>query len=101
MLASISDRQGNSAQTISYIEQALPFYQHGAYRKELLQALALLGRAKVQQGEYTAAGQAFEQELKLADNRRPGSCSNRNEDLGLLMSYKASAGAVKQLHQSY
>ena len=86
VLASLAERQGNSEQTISYIEQALPFYQQGGYRKELLQALVLLGRAKSQKGEYAAARQAFDQELKLAEQYNDQSLiAVAQEDIGLLL----------------
>ncbi len=66
VLASIAERQAHSDEVIQYVEQALPFYQQGGYRKELLLALALYGRAKVQKGANDEAAQAFEQELKLS-----------------------------------
>lgn len=85
-LASSSERQGHSAQVISYVEEALPFYQHGAYRKELIQALTLLGRANVQQGNYSAAGQAFERELKLSEQYHdPAQAGLAHEDIALLL----------------
>ena len=85
-LASLAERQGNSDQVITYIEQALPFYQQGGYRKQMLQALALYGRAKVQKGEYDDAAKAFQQELEVAqqfdDQAQAGLA---HEDLGLLL----------------
>ena len=89
-LASLADRQGNSDLIIGYVEQALPFYQQGGYRKELLQALSLLGRARVQKGEYDGASQAFEQELNFSqqfgDQAQTGLA---HEDLGLVLIKRA------------
>jgi tetratricopeptide (TPR) repeat protein len=86
VLASLAERQGNPDQAISYLEQALPFYQQGGYRKELLQALALFGRTKVQKGEYAAGGQAFEQELKLSEQYDDqAQTALAHQDFGLLL----------------
>ena len=85
-LASLAERQSKSDQVIAYVEQALPFYKQGGYRKEMLQAWALFARAKVQKGEYDAAWPAFEQVLKLAqtlgDEAQAGLA---HEDLGLIL----------------
>jgi tetratricopeptide (TPR) repeat protein len=62
-LAGVAERQAQSDEVIRLLDLVLPFYQQGGYRKELLQALALYGRAKVQKGDNEAASQAFEKEL--------------------------------------
>jgi tetratricopeptide (TPR) repeat protein len=85
-LASAAERQSKSDQVIAYVEQALPFYKQGGYRKEMLQAWVLFARAKVQKGEYDPAWTAFEQVLKLAqalgDEAQAGLA---HEDLGLIL----------------
>jgi serine/threonine protein kinase/Tfp pilus assembly protein PilF len=85
-LASLADQQTKSDLVVAYVEQALPFYQQGGYRKEMLQAFSLLGRAKVQKGEYEVAQQAFEQALQVAqllgDQALEGQA---HESLGLLL----------------
>ena len=85
-LASLAQQQAKTDQVVAYVEQALPFYQQGGYRKEMLQAFALLGRAKVQKGEYEVAGHAFEQELQIAqllgDQALEGLA---HEDLGIVL----------------
>jgi tetratricopeptide (TPR) repeat protein len=102
-LASLAERQSKSDQAIAYVEQALPFYQAGGYRKEMLQALSLYGRAKAQKGEYDTAGQAFEQELQLAqqfdDQAQAGLAHN---DLGLLMLKRGRhVEALQHLAETY
>lgn len=82
-LASVADRQAHTDEIIQLLEQVLPFYQQGGYRKELLQALALYGRAKVQKGDNEAASEAFEKELKQAEQLGdPGQTALAIQDLG-------------------
>jgi tetratricopeptide (TPR) repeat protein len=102
-LASLADQQGNSDQVVTYVEQALPFYQQGGYRKEMLQALSLLGRAKVQKGEYEVAQQAFEQGLQVAqvldDQALEGQA---HESLGLLLLRRCRhPEAIQHFDESY
>lgn len=102
-LASLAERQSNPDQVIGYLEQALPFYKQGGYRKELLQALALFGRAKSQKGEYEAARSAFDQELELSqqhdDHAQAGLA---HEDLGLLLIKQGRyPDAVKHFEECY
>ncbi|MCU1267388.1 MAG: prkC 3 [Acidobacteria bacterium] len=51
-----------------YLEQALPFYQQGNYRKEASQALLLISRANSLRGNYAAGQKAMEEQLQLAVN---------------------------------
>jgi serine/threonine protein kinase/Tfp pilus assembly protein PilF len=103
VLASLAERQGNPDQSISYLEQALPFYKQGGYRKELLQALALFGRAKTQKGEYDAARSAFTEELELSlkhDDQAQAELAH--EDLGLLLAKQSRyPEAVKHFEECY
>jgi serine/threonine protein kinase/lipoprotein NlpI len=52
---------------LQYAERALPFYQRGKYRKEIYQALILIGRADRLKGNYAAALKAFEEQLQIAE----------------------------------
>ncbi len=75
---------------LSYVDQALPFYQRGGYRRETIQAFAILARAKKKQGEYEAALKAFEQELKVAQFLSDQSLiAQANVDIGLVMMTQA------------
>ena len=67
-LASVSyQHYGDPDKTLSYAQQALPFYQQGNYRKETAQAFLLIGRANSLKGNYPEAVKAFEQELHSAE----------------------------------
>ncbi|HET6889660.1 MAG TPA: tetratricopeptide repeat protein, partial [Pyrinomonadaceae bacterium] len=66
-LGSLADRESKPDETIRYVEQALPFYRQSGYRKEMSQVFSLLARAKLQKGEYEAALQAQDEQLKLAE----------------------------------
>jgi len=46
---------------------ALPFYEQGNYRKEVAQALLLIGRAHALKGNFTDAAKAFEGTLRSAE----------------------------------
>ncbi len=60
-------RFGDPGKALSYLEQALPFYQQGNYLKETSQALILIARSNSLKGNYTAARKALEEQLLLAD----------------------------------
>ena len=102
-LASVSERRGESERAVAYVEQALPFYQQGGYRKEMLQAFALLGRAKFQKGEYEVAGRAFEQGLQVA--KLLGDQSSEalaHSDLGLVLLRRCRhPQAIQHFEESY
>src|SRR6185295_12626468 len=102
-LASLAERLGNSDQCLAYVEQALPFYQQGGYRKEMLQSFILLGRARVQKGEYEVAGQAFEQGLQVAQLLGdPALEGVAHEDLGLVMLRRCRhPEAIQHFDESY
>jgi len=50
-----------------HLEQALTFFQKGGYREEIAETISLLGRAKLQQGDYAAAHQVFDEQLQRAN----------------------------------
>src|SRR5688572_23893605 len=84
--ASLSERVSKPNDVVKYVEQALPFYQQGSYRRESMQALHLLARANVQRGDYKVARQSFEEALQLS--QRIGddqSAYLAHQDIGLLL----------------
>lgn len=60
-------RFGDPDKALLYLEQALPFYQQGNYRKETSQSLILIGRADSLKGNYDAARKVFEEQKQLAE----------------------------------
>jgi len=102
-LGSVSERQNNLDLAVGYVEQALPFYLRGGYRRETIQAYAILARAKKKKGEYAAALQAFEQELKIAGFLGDQAMIARaNVDIGLvLMSQARYPEALKHFEDGY
>ena len=63
---SLAGLQNNPDEVIRYLEPALTFYQQGGYRSESFSSLAVLARAKLQKGDYTAADKGQEELLRLA-----------------------------------
>jgi len=63
---SLAGLQNNPDEVIRYLEPALTFYQQGGYRSESFSCLAVLARAKLQKGDYTAADKGQEELLQLA-----------------------------------
>jgi tetratricopeptide (TPR) repeat protein len=85
MLGSLAERRSNPDEVVVYLEQAIPFYQQGGYRKETMQAFHLLARGKVQKGDYDAAQQGFEQALKLSQQLGDSSTAGlAHHDIGRL-----------------
>lgn len=103
VFASVSERQANSDAVISYVEQALPFYEQGGYRKELFQALNLLERAKVVKGEYGPAQQAIDKMLALAEqfNDQAQEALAQDDFGGLLIKRGQPPEALKHIAESY
>jgi tetratricopeptide (TPR) repeat protein len=62
----LRSQQHSTDEALRYIEQALPFYRKGGYRKYLAQGLTLLARVYSDKGDYEAALRAFEEQLQLA-----------------------------------
>ncbi len=102
-LASISERQANSDAVISWVEQALPFFEQGGYRKELSQALMLLERAKVVKGEYGPAQQAIDKLMTLAKqfNDQGLEALAQDDHGGLLIKRGQPPEALKHFAESY
>ncbi|HSS21991.1 MAG TPA: tetratricopeptide repeat protein [Pyrinomonadaceae bacterium] len=102
-LASSAERQAKSDDVINYVDLALPFYEQGAYRKELIQALTLLGRAKVLKGEYDMAQQALDRQLALAKELGDQDQEVTSQlDYGLLLIKRGQhTEALKRIKESY
>jgi tetratricopeptide (TPR) repeat protein len=84
-LASVAERLSNADEVISYVEQALPFYRQGGYRTEILQAFALIGRAKAHKGEYEEALRNFQDQLSVARELSDKTQESRaHADIGIL-----------------
>jgi serine/threonine protein kinase/tetratricopeptide (TPR) repeat protein len=64
-LGSLAMRYGNVDEAIGDVQQSLMWYQRGGYQKETANALVLLARAQRQKGDYAAAFQSFEQQLRI------------------------------------
>jgi serine/threonine protein kinase len=103
-LASLnSHHREKTAQVIEYAEKALAFYQKGSYRRQIMQAHAILGHAYDQQGDYTRARNAFDQQLQLAEkiNDRTQTASAR-EGLGIVFSHQEQyPSALSHFDESY
>jgi serine/threonine protein kinase/Tfp pilus assembly protein PilF len=65
-MASLRQQQNKPDEVVQYLEPALAFYQQGVYRSETFSCLALLARAKMQKGDYPAAGKSQEELLRIA-----------------------------------
>jgi tetratricopeptide (TPR) repeat protein len=66
-IGSLRSLQHNTDEASRYIQQALPFFQQGGYRKLLSMALTLLGRAYRDKGDYAAALKTFEEQFQVAE----------------------------------
>ena len=102
-LASNAERQTNAEKTLAFINQALPFYQKGGYRKETIQAFALMGRAKLHQGLYSEAMDGYQQVLKLARDLGDGSSTlSAQQDIARLLIIEGKyAEALQPLDESF
>jgi eukaryotic-like serine/threonine-protein kinase len=49
-----------------HLELALAFFQKGGYHKETSETISLIGRAKLQQGDYAAALRIFDEQVQRA-----------------------------------
>lgn len=65
-MASLRQQQNKPDEAVQYLEPALTFYQQGGYRSETFSCLALLARAKLQKGDYSAADKSQEELLRIA-----------------------------------
>jgi tetratricopeptide (TPR) repeat protein len=86
-LASVATQHHSKpAEVRAYVERALSLYQQEGSRKYAMQALLLLGHAADEQGDYSSARGAFEQQLQLAaqlDDREQTALGH--EGLGIVL----------------
>jgi serine/threonine protein kinase/uncharacterized protein HemY len=66
-LGSLRVSQHRTDEGLRFIDQALPFYRQGGYRKWLSTALTLRGRALRYKGDYDGALKAFNEQLQLGE----------------------------------
>src|SRR5262249_26577904 len=66
-LGSLRTLQRRTDEGLSYIHEALPFYEKGHYHKWLSQIMLLLGRAYADKGDYAAATDSFRTQLQEAE----------------------------------
>jgi tetratricopeptide (TPR) repeat protein len=86
VLGSLAERLENPDDVTRYVEQALPFYKEGGYRKETMQSFQLLARASDKRGDYQEALQVLGQVLDLS--KQLGELSTEglaHEDIGLIL----------------
>lgn len=102
-LGSLYVQEGDAGKALTYIEPAQAFYQQGNYRKEISQALLLLGRANELQGNYEVAIKAYEQEIEVATQLGDLSqAAYAHVYLGSLLSYKEDfPRALVHFNESY
>ncbi|MDQ3919726.1 MAG: tetratricopeptide repeat protein, partial [Acidobacteriota bacterium] len=102
-LGSLYVQEGDANKALGYIEPAYAFYQQGNYRKEILQALLLLGRANELRGDYEAAIKAYEQEIQVATQIGDMSQAGyAHVYLGSLLSYQEKfPQALAHFEESY
>jgi len=88
---------------LRYIEQALPFYQRGGYRKWLSTALTLRGRALRYKGDYGAALNAFNEQLQLGKQLGDQSqVALTHEEIGSVLSDQEQyPEALRHFNESY
>jgi tetratricopeptide (TPR) repeat protein/predicted Ser/Thr protein kinase len=102
-LANLRLNQNKPDEAVSYVEPALTFYQQGGYRAAASACLALLARADLQKGDYTAADQAHEQLLKLSQELNDQSLiAQAHAERGSALAREEKfAEALDQLTQAY
>jgi serine/threonine protein kinase/lipoprotein NlpI len=103
-LASLyTHHQGKTVKVREYAEHALAFYQRGGYRKQVMQAHAILGHAYDQQGDYATALRAFEQQLQLAKQiNDPWQIASAHEGIGIVLSHEEQyLAALAHFDESY
>jgi tetratricopeptide (TPR) repeat protein len=71
---------------LQYLDQALPFYRNGNYRRWLSSALLLRGRASRNTGDFDDAYKAFKEVLQLSDQLGDvAQSATSHEELGSLL----------------
>ncbi len=91
-LGSLYIQRGEADRGLGFVDQALAFYQPGAYRTETSQGLLLRARALKQKGDYTAALQAFQDQLKLAE---------QTGDQSQIANFHGAIGGIMMIQEQY
>jgi tetratricopeptide (TPR) repeat protein/predicted Ser/Thr protein kinase len=102
-LSGVLLRQSKVTEAAGYVVQAIPFYRRAGYRREAMLAFALLARTKHQGGEYDAALEAFEEQLKVAQQLGDSNqMRSAQEDIGLtLTSQGRYSEALRHFEEDY
>ena len=88
-LSSLRSQQLDMDAARDFFQRALPFYEHGGYRKEVFQGYAILSRAEMSVGEYDAAESRLNQLLQLAkESGDRQSIAMAHENLGLVFLFR-------------
>jgi tetratricopeptide (TPR) repeat protein len=102
-LGSLLLSQRKTAEALQYLDQALPFYRNGNYRRWLSSALLLRGRASRNTGDFDDAYKAFKEVLQLSDQLGDvAQSATSHEELGsLLMVQENYPEAQSHFDQAY
>jgi tetratricopeptide (TPR) repeat protein len=102
-LGSLRISQHQTDEGLRYIEQALPFYQQGGYRKWLSLALTVRARGLRDKGDYSAALKALNDLLELGKQLDdPSQVALTEEDIGSLLSNQEQySEALRHFDKSY
>jgi tetratricopeptide (TPR) repeat protein len=85
-LGSLSTQEGRFDEAVAHLESALKFFQPAGYRREMSNALILLGRAYRDKGEYAVAMKAFSEQLELAkQSGDPARVAATHSSIGVLL----------------
>ena len=91
-LGSLYIQRGEADRGLAFVDQALAFYQPGAYRTESSQGLLLRARALKQKGDYAAALQSFQDQLNLAE---------QTGDQSQIANFHGAIGGLMMIQERY
>jgi len=102
-LGSLLLSQRKTVEALQYLDQALPFYRNGNYRRWLSSALLLRGRASRNTGDFDDAYKAFTEVLQLSDQLGDvAQSAASHEELGsMLMVQERYPEALSQFDEAY
>jgi serine/threonine protein kinase/tetratricopeptide (TPR) repeat protein len=105
-LGSLRISEHKTDEGLRYIEQALPFYRQGGYRKWLSGALMLRGRVLRDKGDYEGALKAFNDQLQLGEQLGDQSqVALSHEEIGSVLAnqeqYPAALHHFDECHKIY
>jgi serine/threonine protein kinase/tetratricopeptide (TPR) repeat protein len=102
-LGSLRISEHKTDEGLRYVDQALPFYRQGGYRKWLSTALTLRGRALRDKGDYDAALKAFKEQLQLGEQLGdPSQVALTHEEIGSVLSDQEQyPEALRQFDKSH